>query len=111
MGVSHTQGRSGALPGAGPGPSKAGLDLKTGRDGQSARKLRGYSMRTAVIAGVLGALLPTLAMAQTKVALGDGVSVVFPSAPVKMHTTVDSAPGVTPPRRAPGAPPLPVPPN
>ncbi|HEV2532438.1 hypothetical protein [Phenylobacterium sp.] len=68
-------------------------------------------MRWAVMAGVLGAVLPTLASAQVKVALGDGVSVVFPSAPVKMHTTVESGPGAAPPPRAPGAPPLPVPPN
>jgi hypothetical protein len=72
-------------------------------------------MRWAVIAGVLGAVLPTLALAQVKVVLGDGVSVVFPGAPIKMHTaTVDSpaAPPPAPPaRRAPGEPPMPVPPE
>jgi hypothetical protein len=38
-----------------------------------------------MIGGLLVTLLPTLALAQTKVDLGDGVSVVFPSAPAKRH--------------------------
>jgi hypothetical protein len=71
-------------------------------------------MRWAVIAGVLGAALPTLASAQVKVALGDGVSVVFPGAPIKMHTTVEQPPGAEPPAaprpRPAGQPPMPVPP-
>ena len=49
-------------------------------------------MRMAVIAGVAGAVLPTLALAQVKVVLGDGVSVVFPSAPAKMHMTTEPPP-------------------
>jgi len=68
-------------------------------------------MRQAVIAGVLAAALPTLAQAQVKVALGDGVSVVFPAAPVKLHTTMDSPAEPTPAPRAPGVPPMPVPPD
>ena len=73
-------------------------------------------MRWAMIAGVLGAILPTFASAQVKVVLGEGVSVVFPSAPVKMHMTVESPPGkasgaapAAAPRPA-GGPPMPVPP-
>lgn len=50
-------------------------------------------MRTALIGGLVGALLPALAQAQTKVELGDGVSVVFPSAPAKMHMTSESPAG------------------
>ncbi|WP_297693868.1 hypothetical protein [Phenylobacterium sp.] len=50
-------------------------------------------MRMAVTGGVLSALLPTLALAETKVDLGDGVSVVFPSAPAKMHTTSEPPAG------------------
>jgi hypothetical protein len=49
-------------------------------------------MRAAVIGGVLTALLPTLAVAQTRVELGDGVSVVFPSAPTKIHMTTEPPP-------------------
>ena len=70
-------------------------------------------MRWSVIAGVLGALLPTLALAQVKVVLGDGVSVVFPGAPVKMHMTVEPPVGA-PPGSAPskpGGPPMPAPPD
>jgi len=47
-------------------------------------------MRWVLIAGVLCTALPTMALAQVKVGLGEGVSVVFPAAPVKMHMTVES---------------------
>ena len=55
-------------------------------------QIAGASMRAILVGGLLAALAPTLALAATKVELGDGVSVVFPAAPAKSHMTNDPPP-------------------